>query len=116
MPRTDLDLAAFEERLLARRAEIEQKLTGLTKPPETRDIGFGKRIGDGTIEAVSRLTEIGVGRSLETTHERVTRALQKLEEGTYGVCDTCGAPIPVKRLEFAPESVQCVSCAAAAPR
>src|SRR3954466_15044219 len=99
MSRSDLDLVAFEERLLARRAEIERRLTGLTTPPETRDIGFGKRIGDGTVEAVSRLTEIGVGRNLETTNERVARALRKLEEGSYGICDTCGAPIPVKRLE-----------------
>ncbi len=60
--------------------------------------GFGKRIGDGTTEAISRLNDIGVGRSLETGLERVERALAKLDEGSYGTCDGCGGPIPRKRL------------------
>ena len=78
--------------------------------------GFGKRIGDGTIEAVSRLTEIGVGGSLESTLERTERALAKLDEGSYGMCDACGEPIAPARLEALPESVLCVGCAGAQRR
>jgi DnaK suppressor protein len=37
--------------------------------------------------------------------ERVNRALQKIEEGTYGVSDQSGAPIPRERLEAVPESI-----------
>ena len=48
-------------------------------------VGFGKRIGDGTTEAVSRLTDVGVGGSLELSEARVARALAKLAEGSYGV-------------------------------
>ena len=70
--------------------------------------GFGKRIGDGTTEAISRLTEIGVGRSLETGLARTERALAKLDEGTYGTCDACGEAIPPKRLRAMPDSVLCV--------
>ena len=40
------------------------------------------------------------------------RALEKIEEGTYGTCDSCGAEIPAGRLRIAPESALCVSCAA----
>src|SRR5688572_20843464 len=98
--RDDLDLEAFEARLVARRDELQAKLTGLSAAPERgTGISFGKRIGDGTIEAVSRLTDIGVGRSLETAEGRVERALAKLAEGSYGVCDACGRPIPARRLE-----------------
>jgi DnaK suppressor protein len=78
--------------------------------------GFGKRIGDGTIEAVSRLTEIGVGANLEESLARVERALAKLDEGSYGVCDACGQPIAPKRLEAMPDSVLCVACAGAQRR
>jgi DnaK suppressor protein len=111
------DPAAVEARLLALRAQLHERIAGLAETPERGSgISFGKRIGDGTIEAVSRLTDVGVGRSLETSEARVDRALEKLAEGTYGVCDSCGGPIPSRRLEVAPESVLCVPCAAAAPR
>src|SRR3954463_9956346 len=109
--RSDLDLPAFESRLLERRRQLQSRLTGLAAAPERgSDISFGKRIGDGTIEAVSRLTDIGVGRNLETAEGRVERALAKLDEGSYGICDSCGAAIPARRLEAVPESVQCVPC------
>jgi DnaK suppressor protein len=115
--RTDLDLAALEHRLHERRAELTARLGTLSAAPERGSgISFGKRIGDGTIEAVSRLTEIGVGRALETEQELLERALVKLDEGTYGRCDACGADIPVKRLQARPESVLCVPCAAKASR
>ena len=78
--------------------------------------GFGKRIGDGTTEAISRLTDIGVGRTLEAGLERTERALAKLDEGTYGMCDSCGGAIPPKRLRAMPDSTLCVACAAAEPR
>ena len=69
--------------------------------------GAGKRIGDGTTEAISRLTEIGVGRSLETGLARTERALAKLDEGTYGLCDACGEPIAPARLRAMPDSASC---------
>ena len=102
------------ETLEARRDEIRARVAELAKRPELGAAqGFGKRIGDGTIEAVSRLTDIGVGRNLETAEGRVERALAKLAEGTYGICDSCGQSIPVKRLDAFPESVLCVQCAGA---
>lgn len=111
-PRRDLDLTAFEARLRERHAELRSRLGELAAAPERgAGISFGKRIGDGTIEAVSRLTDIGVGRGLETEQEGIERAIAKLAEGTYGRCDGCGAPIPVRRLEARPESVLCVQCA-----
>ncbi|MBA3737538.1 MAG: TraR/DksA C4-type zinc finger protein [Actinobacteria bacterium] len=42
----------------------------------------------------------------------VDRALVKLEEGTYGVCDRCGKLISEARLEARPWSVLCIDCAA----
>jgi DnaK suppressor protein len=112
-----LDAAAVERTLRERREDLQRRLGTLAAPPERgADLHFGKRIGDGTIEAVSRLTDIGVGAGLEVTLERVERALAKLGEGTYGTCDSCGEPIPEGRLKAMPESVLCLACAQPAAR
>jgi DnaK suppressor protein len=106
------DLAAVEQVLRERAAALDVRITGMAKPPELGSgISFGKRIGDGTTEAVRRLTEVGVGGSLESSQARVLRALEKLGEGSYGSCDACGQPIAPARLRFAPESVLCIACA-----
>ncbi len=108
-----LDLGAIERELRARDAALTERIAALARPPERgAELGFGKRIGDGTTEAVSRLTDVGVGGSLEASEERIARALAKLADGTYGTCDGCGEPIPAGRLRAAPESVRCVTCAA----
>lgn len=113
-PPTDdaLDLGEIEQRLRAQLAELGGRLAGFAAAPERGSgVGFGKRTGDGTIEAVSRMTDARVGATLVPAEERVRRALRKLEEGTYGICDTCGAPIAPARLRFAPASTQCIGCA-----
>ena len=40
----------------------------------------------------------------------VEEALQRIEEGTYGVCTDCDEPIPIKRLEVFPAAKRCVEC------
>jgi DnaK suppressor protein len=112
-----LDLADVRRDLEARRDETRARVAGLAKRPELGSAqGFGKRIGDGTTEAISRLTEIGVGQSLESTLARTERALAKLDEGSYGVCDACGKAIAPGRLRAMPDSVLCLDCAATARR
>ena len=111
------DTAAVRRQLEERRDRTRAKVSGLARRPELGAAqGFGKRIGDGTIEAVSRLTEIGVGGSLEVALTRTERALEKLEDGTYGDCDRCGEPIAAARLAAMPDSVLCLACAAAERR
>lgn len=108
----DEDLDAIRRRLRERRDATRERVAALAQRPELGTAqGFGKRIGDGTVEAVSRLTEIGVGSSLESGLIRIERALAKLDEGTYGSCDACGEPIPPARLQAMPDSVLCVACA-----
>ena len=101
-----------EQLLRSRLDEIQARLTELAKAPEPGSgIGFGKRIGDGTSEAISRRNDIGVGNSLLLTEEKLQRALAKLEEGSYGRCDSCGGEIAAGRLQVAPESALCITCA-----
>jgi DnaK suppressor protein len=112
-----LDLEQVRRDLEARRDDTRERVTALAQRPELGSAqGFGKRIGDGTIEAVSRLTEIGVGESLEATLDRAERALAKLDAGTYGICDACGGPIEPPRLRARPDSVLCLACASSERR
>jgi DnaK suppressor protein len=101
------------QRLLQSRLdEIQARIAELAKAPEPgTGIGFGKRIGDGTSEAISRRNDIGVGNSLLVTEQKLQRALAKLDEGSYGRCDNCGGPIAPGRLQVAPESALCIDCA-----
>jgi DnaK suppressor protein len=102
----------IRQRLEDLRAELTERVDHLSEPPELGDAqGFGKRIGDGTTEAIRRLTDIGVGSSFEERLDRVERAMQKLDEGSYGICDACSKRIPPPRLQAMPESVLCVTCA-----
>jgi DnaK suppressor protein len=114
---SDIDPAAVRRTLEERRDRTRERVAGLAKRPELGSAqGFGKRIGDGTVEAISRLTEIGVGTTLEAELERTERALAKLDEGSYGRCDACGEPIAPRRLEAMPDSIHCVACAGSQPR
>jgi DnaK suppressor protein len=107
----------IRRRLEERRDELTGRVTGFAARPERGAAqGFGKRIGDGTVEAISRLTDIGVGRSLEHALLRTERALAKLDEGSYGRCDSCGGPIAPARLAALPDSTLCVACAGAVRR
>jgi DnaK suppressor protein len=113
----DLDLNAVRRELEARRDATRARLATLASRPELGSAqGFGKRIGDGTTEAVRRLTDIGVGDSLERVLARTERAVTKLDDGSYGMCDVCGDPIPPGRLRALPDAVLCLRCADAQRR
>jgi DnaK suppressor protein len=104
-----METEAVEQGLRERLAAIQAQLSKLSQAPERgADLAFGKRIGDGTTEAVSRLTDVGVGENLEVSEEKILRALAKLDDGTYGRCDVCGQPINPKRLAALPESTVCI--------
>ena len=76
----EAELAAVETALSSRAEALQLRITGMATPPERGSgISFGKRVGDGTTEAVSRLTDVGVVDSLNATEERIERALEKLE-------------------------------------
>lgn len=42
--------------------------------------------------------------------EQIERALQRIEDGTYGKCSNCGGEIPLARLEAMPEAELCLTC------
>lgn len=86
-------------------------LTVVTRDP-TATIGFGKRVGEGTSEAIGRIERVGQADALSTKLAGVRRALEKLDDGSYGICDRCGSAIGEARLQARPSSVRCVTCSA----
>jgi RNA polymerase-binding transcription factor len=100
------------QQLAARRAQLEAELERLVAPPtEGATVGFGKRVGEGTAEAVERLSTTATARSLTSSIGDIDRALAKIGNGTYGTCDVCGQEIGQGRLEALPTASTCVICA-----
>lgn len=96
------------------RAELRAELEELTAAPRdpTATVSFGKRVGEGTSQAVERIAQVAAARQLDAKLRDVERALEKLDEGTYGACDVCGRSIAPERLEAIPWAVLCVEDAA----
>lgn len=104
---------ALRQALVDRKSELEVELGKLTAPPTTgAAVSFGKRVGDGTTEAVERLSTTATARSITHSIEDIDRALVKIDDGTYGTCDVCGNDIGVARLDALPAASRCVECAA----
>ena len=64
--------------------------------------------GDMSQSIFDREMDASVGEGIERRLGEVERALQKIEEGTYGVCDDTGEEIPKGRLEAVPEAIRTV--------
>lgn len=102
---------SIAERLQVRRAELAAELERLTEPPPPGStVAFGKRIGDGTSEAVERLSTTATARSIAGSIADIDRALDKLADGSYGTCDDCGERIGEPRQEALPATSRCVTC------
>ena len=105
--------------LLRSRLESEQKrlteeleqLRASARPAEERREGspFGKREEEATesFELERRLT---LEKRIIDQLAGVEHALQKFEDGTYGLCDSCGQPIDPARLEALPQASLCLRC------
>lgn len=64
--------------------------------------------GDMSQSIFDREMDASVGEQIGSRLGEVERALEKVEEGTYGVCDDTGESIPKGRLEAVPEAIRTV--------
>ena len=89
------------------------QLKSSVRPTDERREGspFGKREEEATesFELERRLT---MEKRLIDQLAEVEHALQKFEDGTYGLCDNCGQPINPERLEALPQASLCLDCKA----
>ena len=74
-------------------------------------ISFGKRVGEGTSIAIERFADVAIHDQIVQQLVAVDAALDRVAEGSYGVCEVCGRGIAPERLEAIPWAATCVSCA-----
>jgi len=94
----------IEQELQATRAELE-RLDELLKLKG--DYGLGR--GDPTVYSWER--NLARRERAQGKLEKLEAALQRMEEGTYGVCEACGGAIEPERLAALPTATLCVACA-----
>jgi len=104
------EVAYFKKRLEEMRSQVVRALEGTKKEVTEPDMskGYSQHSADeGTDDFVKNINlqvtnkEFGLLRQID-------RALEKIEEGNYGVCDITGDEIPIKRLEAIPYATMTV--------
>jgi DnaK suppressor protein len=102
-------LLRLHKTLLARRAALRKALAGeladlrsfKAEAGDSADVAFDS----GSEEIATQLAEL---EARELNH--IERALARIKQGTYGVCEICQIKIPVERLNALPYSTTCIDC------
>lgn len=101
-----------KQRLLDLKAELERTREGLEGDQQFRaeeEEDFTQHdSGDMSQSLFTREVDATVEEQVERRLEHIERAMQKIEEGTYGICDDTGEQIPEGRLEAMPEAIRTV--------
>ena len=105
---TTADVDAVRSELLARRAEHSTRLQNAERHGAALDDG-------GAVDAGLVFERFSIDRSREAMIE-IDAAIARLDDGTYGSCETCHRVIAPERLEAIPHARHCITCAdSAAP-
>jgi DnaK suppressor protein len=104
------EIAKFKKRLEEMRAQLLQSLKGSTaevkKPDEAT--GYSQHQADQGTDDFDRTISLEVTSREYGILRQIDRALEKIAENTYGVCDISGAEIPLPRLEAVPYATMTV--------
>jgi hypothetical protein len=99
---TTEQVQSLKRKLLKKGAEINEKLVGLMNGLDPRVDWPPSKPGETKIERLRRFLNLVDGE------------IQRIRAGTYGVCATCGKPLPFVQLDEVPWIDTCQACAAAA--
>ncbi len=112
------DLEDLRGALEAEKDSLEEELAsygrvqGDTGDWQGAAVGFEGQESD-PIDAADQIeelvTNVPLVEKLEEHHKAIEDALEKMESGTYGVCEECGEEIPFDRLEANPSARTCVA-------
>jgi len=71
---------------------------------------FDNHLADTATETYDRELDYTLEENSEHVLSAIDAALQRVEDGTYGVCTSCGKQIPEERLEARPWATLCIGC------
>ncbi len=117
---TEEQIKQFKERLLEEKERIEDELAGIVekksqgkgdfevKYPDFREGEDVVELDEEADEVEEYATELSLEATLKDRLDAINKALDKIEKGTYGKCEVCGADIPIGRLNANPEALTCI--------
>lgn len=113
-PWTDAELAEVREELEAEVARVRAELESLASDLEGLLRNPGDGAGDDEADVgnanFEREHEISLARKSAEVLEQNEKALARIDDGTYGVCESCGGAIGKLRLQAFPRATLCLVC------
>jgi DnaK suppressor protein len=106
----ELKKQLLEERqqLAEQLEELEQTSFAVGQSDLTGEMGFDEEFADAGTATFERERDLSLVNNLRDLIERIDKALAKVEEGTYGLCDRCGKPIEKLRIKALPYANLCI--------
>ena len=107
----ELKAQLLDERkdLEAQYRELEESSFGANQSDLTGEMGFDEEYADAGTATFERERDLSLVNNIRDLIQRIDKALAKIDEGTYGLCDRCGRPIEKPRLKALPYANLCLS-------
>lgn len=102
--------AEIESGIRTLREELESAAEDLSDLMRDSGDGSGDDPSDAGAKTFEREQEISLANNAREMLEQNERALQRLDTGRYGICESCGEPIGKLRLQAAPRATLCMPC------
>lgn len=104
--------AGVAEKLEAERDDLLRQIADLDRrrSEEGDPSGYDDDYGDAETETSEREREISLAENLRDLLDQVEHALARIEDGTYGVCESCEKRIEAARLKALPYASLCIEC------
>ena len=101
-------LVAERRDLQAQYDELEESTFSSNQSDLTGEMGFDEEYADAGTATFEREKDLSLVNNLRDLIDRIDKALVKIEDGTYGLCDRCGKPIEKPRLKALPYANLCL--------
>jgi RNA polymerase-binding transcription factor DksA len=101
-------LTAERDRLIQVRDAASRLSTSATEASQRELSTADQHPAEQATETLERELDLGVLQSVESALIEVQAALERLEAGTYGICEICGKPIAEERLKAMPAARYCL--------
>lgn len=104
------EIAKFKKRLEDLKRQLTHSLKGSTAEVKTPDeaTGYSQHQADQGTDDFDRTISLEVTSKEYGILRQIERALEKIDENTYGICDITGEEIPLPRLEAVPYAIMTV--------